>query len=55
MLYVVLNDEDLTILARWDAWYIHCEEEAMDYIEAHGLEILKSEITFMGDKLIYVE
>ena len=30
-------------------------EEAMDYIETHGLTVLKSEITFMGDKLIYVE
>ena len=54
MLYVVKRDEIGTILARWDAWYIHCTEEAEQFIKDNGLEVLDDEITFMGDRVIWV-
>lgn len=55
MLYIVRKDVQGTILARWDAWYIHCNEEAQEFIEANNLEVLEDEITFMGDRVIWVK
>ena len=54
MLYVVNRDTDL-ILGRWDAWYIDCEKEASELIAKSGLEVIDTEITFMGDKVIWVK
>ena len=54
MLYVVKRDEIGTILARWDAWDIDCADKALAFIIAHDLEVLEDEITFMGDRVIWV-
>ena len=54
MLYIVKKDEKGTILARWDAWYINCEEEAIEFIRENNLMVIKDEITFMGDRVIWV-
>ena len=54
MLYIAKKDEIGTILARWDAWYINCMKEAKEFIEEHNLTVLDDEITFMGDRVIWV-
>lgn len=54
MLYVVMNDETKLILGRWDGWYIHARDEAYELIESKNLQIVKEEVTFMGDLVIWV-
>ncbi len=53
MLYVVEKETD-KILFRVDAWDIDCERKARSYIKENGLVLLDSEITFMGDMVMWV-
>ena len=53
MLFVV-NKYD-SILARFDAWDPHCMEKAAAYAKENGLEIVRSEVTFSGNMVLWVE
>lgn len=53
MIYVVNADEK--ILFRVDAWYIDSEVKANAWIRENGYTPIREEITFMGDKVIWVE
>ena len=54
MLYVVMKATN-EILWRDDAWDMECENKADDFITAKGPIPVKEEITFMGDKVIWVK
>lgn len=53
MLYVV--NAERKILARFEAWDVQCTEKAAAYAKENGLEIVRSEVTFSGDMIYWVE
>ena len=53
MLFVV-NKFD-SILARFEAWDPHCIEKAQRFAKENGLEIVRSEVTFSGNMVFWVE
>ena len=55
MVYVALMDEAGTILNKMDAWCCNADLRMVDWAERHGYRVVKSEITFMGDMVIWVE
>ena len=53
MLYIV-NSADNSILAKFDAWCLNCMEKAHEFIQERKLEIVRDEVTFMGDMVYWV-
>lgn len=54
MCYVV-NKETEMILNRCDAWEINSVGKIQKWAEDNGYYIINSEITFMGDMIIWVK
>ena len=55
MVYVVKKDEIGTIVNRCDAWEINAADKMRAWAIENGYEIIKEEITFMGDMVIWVK
>lgn len=55
MVYVVLKDEVGTILNRCDAWELGASDKMARWAVENGYKIAKSEITMMGDMIIWVD
>lgn len=51
----VVEESTRKILNRCDAWETDSDLKMADWAEENGYTILKSEITSMGDMLIWVE
>lgn len=55
MIYAVLNDEIGTILNRCDAWERDGDLRMAKWATDNGYTILNTEITLMGDMVIWCE
>ena len=54
MCYVVLESTK-EILFRIDAWEIRSVDKAIEWAETNGYEIVRDEITLMGDMVLWVK
>ncbi len=51
---LVVREDTREILGKWDAWWIDCEEQADKLIADGNWTVVKEEITFMGNKVVWV-
>lgn len=52
---LVVRKSDGFIIERLEAWLIDAEERAYKAIAENGYKAIEEEITFLGDKIIWVE
>ena len=52
---LIARKEDGKILAKWDAWDVNCEDNASQYITENSLNVVDDEITFSGNRILWVE